>query len=257
MKRLCLAAVLLFITYLPTLAQHPFEAGIRGGATFTHGYTNIPPISTTDGTIPALNNQNNGVGRGYVVGLWARRAINSFFVQAEVNLNEFLLNQRVELSVPADVAFRIARLPRPSQLPAQTPTTINMVSASTLRALTVPVLFGKTWANRKIRAFAGPYLLITSKAEVRRDIAATLGSTTLSVPTTTSDLKNPDPQNQAETALAVKNVSYGAEAGVGYTFFRRIDLDVRYAAPVGGIYKNTNVKGYVGIATVSLGVRLL
>ncbi|AQG80335.1 outer membrane beta-barrel protein [Spirosoma montaniterrae] len=249
-----------FIAFLSSsvsaFAQGSFEGGIKGGGTFTHGYTTIPaiPLSATAST-PQLNNKSNGIGTGYLFGLWGRKNFDSFYLQVELSYSSFLLKQKTDLSITAEQAFVLAGQVRPSIIPAQTPTAVNIVSESTLRAVNVPILFGKKWADGKIRAFAGPNLLFTDKAIVNRETTASINSLSVSA-TTETNLKEPNPQNPAETALEVKPFTYAIEAGVGYTFLRRLDLDVRYALPIGGIYENTNITGYLGIATVALGIKL-
>ncbi|RIV18995.1 PorT family protein [Fibrisoma montanum] len=243
------------------LAQEPFEAGVKGGATFTHGYTRIPavtvPVSASASvTIPQLNNDNNGIGTSYSYGLWARKNYDRFFIQVEADFNSFLLKQQTNLNVPAALAFTIARQPRPSIIPAETPTAVTIISESTLQSINIPILFGRRWVNGKIRGYLGPNLLFTTRAEVRRNTSATIGGATITVPETTTDLKNPNLQNPTEAQLKVKAFTFAGEIGVGYTILNRIDLDARYAVPVGGVYENKAITGYLGIATVTLGYRL-
>ena len=255
MKRLQLTVLALLTSSVAALAQAPFEGGLKGGATFTHGHTTIPsvPISAS-AAIPQLNNTNNGIGTSYSFGIWGRRNFSKFYVQVEVDYSQFVLKQKTDFSVSAGLAAALAGLTLPSAIPAQTPASIHTVSESTLGSVTIPILFGKRWGN--FRAFIGPNLLFTTKAEAKRTDTATILSLVVTNPETTSDLKNPNPQSPTETILKVKPFTYAAEAGVGYTFFRRFDLDARYAVPVGGIYKNKDITGYLGIATLSLGVRL-
>ncbi len=245
-----------FISSISAFGQGSFEGGIRGGGTFTHGYTNIPaiPLSATAST-PELNNKSNGIGTGYSFGLWGRKNFRSFYLQVELDYNSFLLKQKSDLFITAAEAFLLAGQVRPPAIPAQTPTTVNIVSESNLRAVNVPILIGKKWADGKVRAFAGPNLLFTDQARVSRVNTASIGSLSLST-TTETDLKNPNPQNPAETALEVKPFTYAVEAGVGYTLLNRFDIDLRYALPIGGIYKNTDITGYLGITTVALGIKL-
>ncbi|QHV95928.1 outer membrane beta-barrel protein [Spirosoma endbachense] len=257
MKRLKLAALVFFTSTVTALAQGNFEGGLKGGATFTHGHTTIPSVPLSASlAIPQLNNQNNGVGYGYSFGLWGRQNFNKFFIQVEVDYNRFVLNQKTDFTVPAAVAAVLAGQTLPAQIPASTPASINTVSESVLESVNVPILFGKKWAGGKVRAFIGPNLLFTTKAQAKRTSTATILSLSIPTPETTSDLKNPNPQSPTESILEVKSFTYAAEIGVGYTFFNRLDLDARYAAPVGGIYKNKDITGYLGIATLSLGIRL-
>lgn len=257
MKRIQFTALVFLASMVSALAQGDFEGGVKGGATFTHGYTTIPsvPLSATL-SIPQLNNKNNGIGTGYSFGIWGRQNFSKFFLQVEVDYNKFLLKQKTDFSVPAAVAAVLAGQPLPSAIPASTPTNINTISESTLESVNIPILIGKKWFGGKFRAFLGPNLLFTTKAEAKRTSTATVLSFSIPTPETTSDLKNPNPQSPTESILKVKSFTYAAEIGVGYTFFRRLDLDVRYAAPVGGIYQNKDITGYLGIATVSLGLHL-
>lgn len=255
MSRLLFITILCLLVSLTTMAQNRLEGGIKGGATFTHGYTTVPPVSTSAGvTVPQLDNKNNGIGIGYSAGIWGRRNFDRFFIQVEVGYNDYLLKQKTDLTVPASLAFAIVGQPLPSALPGQTPTAVNLISESTLQTVTVPVLIGKRWGN--FRAFLGPSLLFTTRAQITRNTSASIGTLSLTLPVTTTDLKKLTGQNPNESILEVKDLSYAGEVGVGYTLLRRFDLDLRYAAPVGGVYKSDAIKGYFGIATASLGIRL-
>ena len=112
----------------------------------------------------------------------------------------------------------------------------------------------------KLRGYAGPNFIFVQKATATRttdgvlnanasvafpqtDIPATTGTTNL--------LNKYEAQN-----LEVKDFTYALELGVGYTPMPFLDVDLRYALPVGGIYKDTNIKGFLGIATLSLGFKV-
>lgn len=256
MRRLQLIGLALLAGSITALAQGNIDVGVRGGATFTHGHTTVPAISITAGTIPQLNNKNNGIGMGYSTGIWGRKNFTNFFIQVEADYDRFVLKQKTDFSVSAAVAASLAGQSLPAQIPSSTPTAINIISESMVESVTVPVLFGKTWADGKIRAYIGPDIQFLTKAQIKRTLSASILSFSFSVPETTTDLKNPDSQSFTDNIIQVKSITYGGIIGVGYTFFRRFDLDARYAAPVGGIYKNKDITGYLGIASLSLGVRL-
>ncbi|MGF7216394.1 hypothetical protein GGR92_002559 [Spirosoma lacussanchae] len=257
MKQVQLTALVLLIGSTLAMGQQKLEGGIKGGPTFTHGYTTIPSIPlSANVAIPQLDNKSNGIGTGYSFGIWGRQNFDRFYVQVEVDYNQFILKQKANLTIPAGLAAVLSGLSLPPAVPAQTPATVNITSTSTLESFNIPILFGKRWSDGKVRAFVGPNLLFTRKAEAKRNTTATIAGLTFNAPETTSDLKNPNPQNPSERALEVKSFTYAAEVGVGYTFLNRLDLDARYALPVGGVYKDKNIKGYLGIATLSLGLRL-
>ncbi|RZK34418.1 MAG: PorT family protein, partial [Hymenobacter sp.] len=56
--------------------------------------------------------------------------------------------------------------------------------------------------------------------------------------------------------LEVKDFTYALELGVGYSPIPLLDVDLRYAVPVGGVYKDSNITGFLGIATLTLGFRV-
>ncbi|UHG90166.1 outer membrane beta-barrel protein [Spirosoma oryzicola] len=257
MNRLRATTLAFLVGTVSAFSQSNFEGGVKGGATFTHGHTTIPSVALTSTvSVPQLDNQSNGVGTGYSFGIWGRQNFNKFYIQVEVDYNRFVLKQKTNFSVPAAVAAVLAGQTLPPQVPAATPAGISTVSESVLESVNVPILFGKKWADGKVRAFIGPNLLFTNKAQAKRTSTATIATLTIPTPETTSDLKNPNPNSPTEKILEVKSFTYAAEVGVGYTFFNRLDLDARYAVPVGGVYKNKDITGYLGIATVSLGLRL-
>ncbi len=257
MNKLHVMTAALLLSPSAILAQNQLEGGIKGGVTLTHGYTTVPSVALSPTLVlPQLENKSNGIGTGYSGGVWVRQNFPKLYVQVEVDYNRFILKQKTDFSVPAGVAAALAGVSLPSQVPPQTPATINLVSASVLESVNVPILLGRKFCDGNFRVFGGPSLLFTRKAEAKRNTTAAVGTLSFSSPESTSDLLNPNPNNALEKELQVMNFTIAAEAGVGYTFLRRFDLDVRYALPVGGVYKDKTIKGYLGIGTVSLGIRL-
>lgn len=256
--RIPLLSIVLWALTIPvSLAQNRFEGGIRGGVTLTHGHTTVPAIVIPGvGNLPELNNRTNGVGTGYSAGLWVRRNFNRFFVQTGVDYNRFVLPQKTDFTVSAGTGAFLSGLSIPPQIPDQTPVGINLISESVLESVNIPVLVGKSWLGGRLRAFAGPGLLITAKAQVKQNTTARLAGLAIEAPQTTTDLVSPDPGNPLASTLKISPVTYTLEAGVGYTFLRRFDLDIRYMLPVGGIYNDANVSGYIGMGTGTLGIRL-
>lgn len=253
MRKIQIVAAALLLSTTVATAQNQLEGGIKGGVTLTHGYTTVPSVVLAPGiTLPQLNNESNGIGNGYSGGVWVRKNFSKLYVQVEVDYNRFLLKQKTDFVVSAGVAAVLAGLSLPAQVPAQTSTNINFISESVLESINVPILLGRKYGS--FRVFGGPSLLFTRKAEVKRNTTATVATFSFTAPESTSDLLHPDPTNELEKKLQVMPFTVVAEVGVGYTFLRRFDLDARYAVPVGGIYKD--IKGYLGMGTVSLGIRL-
>lgn len=236
------------------------EIGIKGGATFTHGYTNITGQTVGSVTIPTLYNKNNGIGYGFSGGIWARKNFSRFFIQVEATYNRFVLKQVGPLTVDVNANPALANAIPVSIQPGLVNASLNIVSESTLEAIDVPILFGKRWMNGKLRGYIGPNFIFVQKASATRITSGAINAnTTVNFPqtdipatTTTTNLLNKyDAQN-----LEVKDFTYAVELGIGYTPIRFLDVDVRYAVPVGGVYKDTSIKGFLGIATVTLGFKV-
>lgn len=261
-------AALLLLSALTAKAQttsspysiRAIEFGIKGGGTFTHGYTTIPAQTVNGVQVPGLDNKNNGIGYGYSGGLWLRKNFSSFFIQAEATYNRFVLNQQAAITLDVNANAALANALPISVQPGLLNASLNVVSESVLETVNVPVLFGKRWLDGKLRGYAGPNFIFIQKAEATRatsgsinansavnfpqtDIPATTGKTNL--------LNKYEAQN-----LEVKDFTYALEVGIGYSPVRFLNVDVRYAAPVGGLYKDANIKGFLGMATVSLGFKL-
>ena len=259
--QLSLAALLLSTS--AAVAQtsiRDIEIGIKGGATFTNGYTTIPGQTVGSIQIPSLENKSNGFGYGYSGGIWVRKNFNRFYIQAEATYNRFVLKQVGALTVDVNANPALSNAIPVSIQPGLVNATLNVVSESTLEAIDVPILFGKRWLNGKLRGYIGPNFIFVQKATAARttDGAINANSTVnfplTSIPpsnTTTNLLNKYDAQN-----LEVKDFTYAAEIGLGITPVRFLDIDVRYAVPVGGVYKDKNIKGFLGIATVSLGIKV-
>lgn len=241
------------------------EYGIKGGATFVHGYTNIPaqPTSIVGVQVPALENKNNGIGTGYSAGIFAR--FNNYnrkgYVQIELSYNRYLLKQRTNttLDVNANPALA-ARLPI-SFAPGLLNATVDVTSESSIESFNVPVLFGRRLFNNRLRAYIGPNLLFVNKSQAQRTTQGQVNannaigfSTVIPIPATDETTNLLSIREAAN--LQVKRVTWALEAGLGISPLRFLDIDVRYAVPAGGVYRDSNIKGYLGIATVTLGLKL-
>jgi hypothetical protein len=238
----------------------PFEIGIKGGGTFTHGFTTIPAQQIGSVEVPQLENKSNGIGYGYSGGIWARKNFNTFFIQAEVTYNRFLLKQKTNVTLDVNANPALANALPVTVLPGLINATLNVTSESSLEAIDVPILIGKRWLDGKLRGYVGPNFIFVQKAQAKRVNAGTINANTTvgfpatDIPPTTSTtnlLNRYEAQN-----LEVKDFTYALELGVGFTPLSFLDIDARYAVPVGGVYKDKNIKGFLGIATVSLGFRV-
>lgn len=244
-------------TSIGEMSVRPFEFGIKAGGTFTHGFTNIPAQSVGGADIPAVENKSNGIGFGYSGGLWARKNFNNFFIQAEVTYNRFVLKQKTAVLVDINANSALANALPVSVQPGLLNAGLNIVSESVLEAVDVPILIGKRWMGGRLRGYAGPNFIFVQKAQITRTTSGQInGNTTIGFPQTaipattgTTDLRN----KYIAQYLEVKDFTYALELGVGYSPVNFLDVDVRYAVPVGGIYRDTKITGFLGIATVSLG----
>ncbi|WP_461089394.1 outer membrane beta-barrel protein [Spirosoma gilvum] len=256
-------ALLLSLSTSAVMAQTPsrsIELGIKGGGTFTHGFTTIPGQTVGSVKVPDLENKNNGIGYGYSGGLWARKNFEKFFIQAEVTYNRFVLKQKAAITVDVNANAALANALPVSVQPGLLNASLNVVSESVLEAVDVPILIGKRWMDGKLRGYAGPTFIFVQKAEATRTTSGILNAnssinfpqTDIPATTGTTNLLN---KYEAQN-LEVKDFTYALELGVGYTPLPFLDVDVRYAAPVGGVYKDSNIKGFLGIATVSLGFKV-
>ena len=236
------------------------EFGVKGGATFTHGFTNIPAQSVGGVQIPAVENKSNGIGVGYTGGLWARKNFNNFFLQAEVTYNRYVLKQKTSATVDVNANQTLANALPISVQSGLLNATLNIVSESVLQSVDVPILFGKRWMNGRLRGYVGPNFIFVQKADVSRITSGQINAnpnvgfpqTTIPATSGTTDLRN----KYVAQYLEVKDFTYALDLGAGYTLLNVLDIDVRYALPVGGIYKDTKITGFLGIATVSLGFKI-
>lgn len=237
------------------------EFGIKGGGTFTHGFTNIP-AQTVDGVqVPAVENKGNGIGIGYTGGLWGRKNFPHFFIQAEVTYNRYLLKQKTDITIDVNANPALANALPVSVQPGLLNASLNAVSESVLESVDVPILVGKRWMNGRLRGYIGPNFIFVQKAEVTRITSGQINAnsnvgfpqTTIPATTGVTDLRN----KYVAQYLEVKDFTYAVELGAGYSLLNMLDVDVRYAVPVGGIYKDTKITGFLGIASVSLAFKVL
>ena len=237
------------------------EFGIKGGATFTHGFTNIPAQAVSAGIeVPKLQNKNNGIGYGYTGGLWARKNFSTFFVQAEVTYNRFVLKQKTNVTVDVNANPALANALPISIAPGLVNATLNVTSESILHAIDVPILFGKRFMDGRLRAYAGPNFIFVQQAQAKRTTGGQInGNPNVGFPETpipaTSGTTNLLNKYEAQN-LKVKNFTYALELGAGFSPIPSLDVDVRYAVPVGGVYNDKGITGFLGIATVSLAYKL-
>lgn len=265
MKISQLSWVALLLTSATTaLAQTPaagFELGIKGGGTFTHGFTVIPLQTVASGVeVPKLENKSNGIGFGYSGGLWARKNFGNFFVQAEVTYNRFVLKQKTDVTLDVNANLVIASALPVSVLPGLVNASLHVTSESILQAIDVPILFGKRFMGGQLRVYAGPNFIFVQRAEAKRINAGQInGNATVGFPETpipaTSGTTNLLNKFEARN-LEVKDFTYALELGTSFSPINRVDLDVRYAVPVGGVYNDKGITGFLGIATVSLAYKI-
>ncbi|AUD02673.1 outer membrane beta-barrel protein [Spirosoma pollinicola] len=260
LSQLSIAALLLLSASAAMAQTRPFEFGIKGGGTFTHGFTNVPAQTVGSVQVPALENKNNGIGYGYSGGLWARKNFNSFFIQAEVTYNRFVLKQKTAVTLDVNANSTLANALPITVQPGLINASLNATSESVLEAVDVPILFGKRWMGGKLRGYAGPNFIFVQKATLSRTTSGVINAnsavnfpqTDIPASSATTNLLN---KYEAQN-LEVKDFTYAVELGVGYSPVPFLDVDVRYAVPVGGVYKDSNITGFLGIATVSLGFKV-
>lgn len=245
-------------------AQTPvrsLELGIRGGGTFTHGYTTIPAQTITSAVqVPEIKNQNNGIGYGYSAGVWGRKNFRTFFVQVEGTYNRFVLRQKTSTTLDVNANPALVRALPISVAPGLINASINAVTESVLESVDVPVLFGKRFLGGRLRGYLGPDFIFVQKAQLTQTNAGTInanaavGFSQEAIPATTSttDLLN----KYTAQNLQVKTFTYAAQIGVGISPLKFLDVDLRYAVPVGGVYKDSNIKGFLGIATATVGLKV-
>lgn len=260
---LLLASTLSAVAQRQTTAgsRRSLDFGIKGGGTLTHGFTNIPAQVVNGVQIPAVENKSNGVGFGYSGGVWVRKNFPSFFIQAEATYNRFVLKQKTDVILDVNANPTLSNALPISVQPGLLSASLNAVSESVLESVDVPVLIGKRWMNGRLRTYAGPNFIFVQKAQITRTTSGQINANPnisfpqVSIPasTGTTDLRN----KYVAQYLEVKDFTYALELGIGFTPINFLDIDVRYAVPVGGIYKDTKITGFLGIATVSLGFKVL
>ncbi len=210
--------------------------------------------------VPNLKNESNGIGMGYSGGLWARKNYPAFFIQAEVTYNRFVLKQKGTITVDVNANPALANALPVSVQPGLLNATLNVVSESVLEAVAVPILLGKRWMDGKLRGYAGPNLIFVQKATATRNTAGVLNANSavafpqMDIPATTSStnlLNSYEAKN-----LEVRDFTYALSLGAGYTPLPFLDVDLRYTLPVGGLYKDKGITGFLGLATLSIGYKL-
>lgn len=259
---LLVSAASAFAQNQPVTERRTLEGGLKAGGTFTHGYTTIPaqPTGIVGVEVPQLENQSNGIGTGYSAGLWGRKNFRRGYIQAEITYNRFVLKQKTNVTLDVNAnPLLAARLPL-TFAPGLLNATLDATSESVLESINVPILLGRRFVNDKVRAYFGPNLIFVQKAEATRNSAGrvnanpAIGFPGADIPASVSTTNL---LNRFEAAnLEVKDFTYALEVGLGVSPIRSLDIDVRYAVPVGGVYKDRNIEGFLGIATVSIGYRL-
>ncbi|MGV3557947.1 outer membrane beta-barrel protein [Larkinella arboricola] len=237
-------------------AQGTLELGVRGGATFMHGFTNIPARTLTPGLeIPRIQNQNNGIGTGYLGGIWVRKTWNRFFLQAEVSYSKLALKQkatidRIDVAAASEFGVTIPNIPIGTLF-----VNLNTTSDPVLNSVNIPIYIGKQGQEGKWRLYGGPTFLFTQKSEAARTASGRVISGP-KFPVSISDKVDLTDPEQAGI-LQVKNFNFGIELGAGLTVLKRLEVDVRYGLPVGGVFNDSGITGYIGYATVAVGYRFL
>ncbi|WP_128544876.1 outer membrane beta-barrel protein [Larkinella soli] len=265
MRHFRMAWIALFST-TAALAQQPAELGIRAGATFTHGFTALPARPVSAGVeIPRIRNSNDGIGVGYVAGIWARKPFRSFFLQAGVEYQSVVLKQtasiaRTDVLAASSFNVEVPALIQPGQLFAS----LNVATESTLNSVNVPLHIGKTWKEGRFRIYAGPSLMFSVQSSADRTVTGRIEPGRVgpngSIPFPGGPIDRADKVDLLDRKeagpLQIKKFNFSAEGGVGLTLLNRLEADLRYTLPVGGIFNDSGITGFIGFAALSLSYRL-
>ncbi|MFD1144429.1 outer membrane beta-barrel protein [Larkinella insperata] len=236
-------------------AQGTIALGVRGGGTFMHGFTTIPARTLAPGLeIPKIRNENNGIGTGYLGGVWVRKTFSRFFLQAEVSYSKLALKQkanidRIDVAAASEFGVTIPNIPVGTLF-----ANLNTTSDPVLNSVNIPVYIGKQGQEGKWRIYGGPTFLFTQKSEAARTASGQVGPNP-SFPVSISDKVDLTDPEQAGI-LQVKNFNFGVELGAGLTLLKRLEVDLRYGLPVGGVFNDSGITGYIGYATIAVGYRL-
>ncbi|OJJ15338.1 hypothetical protein BKI52_38635 [marine bacterium AO1-C] len=217
--------------------------GLRGGLTLTSGNTNLPAQPAN--SLPEIKNTGDGQGAGFAAGAFARFKLAGFFLQGEINYARFVLKQKSNTSFDSPTPLGTATA------------TLATKTETTLDAINVPILFGKSFAGGLVRAYLGPSFLFVSKAEQKGDFtsSASFGGVPI-VPATTSSVTQ-DLLTSDAGVVEVKPLIIAVEIGAGLSLPMGLDVDLRYGVPaITGVYKNSDVSGFLGILSLSVGYRL-
>lgn len=219
--------------------------GVRGGLTLTSGNTTIP-AQPADG-LPEIKNEGDGQGAGFTAGAYARFKLAGFFLQGEINYSQFLLKQKTNTTFSAPVLPGI-----------NASLVLDNKSETTLTAINIPILFGKSFAGGLVRAYLGPSFLFTSSAEQvsNGSLTTSLAGTVIDrteINDAKTDLRNADDAG----ILEVKPLIIAIEVGAGVSLPFGLDVDLRYGVPaITGVYKDGDVGGFLGILSLSVGYRI-
>ncbi|EAY32043.1 hypothetical protein M23134_02072 [Microscilla marina ATCC 23134] len=211
--------------------------GLRGGITLTGGNTTFP-ANTSQGRPVEFKNDQDGMGLGYVFGGTARINFGGLFLQSELNYGQFKLKQKNAQTFSAGGAS----------------VTNNINSVSTMDAFNIPILLGTKLGP--LRAYVGPSFIFVTRAEQKTTgtVNSQLGGVDLPSISSegTQDLLSSDAGD-----FEVRPFIIAVEAGIGMTLPMGLEADLRYSVPaITGVYKNNDVKGFLGILSLSVGFRL-
>ncbi|MFC5411194.1 outer membrane beta-barrel protein [Larkinella bovis] len=259
----CWIAGLLVLVAVQIRAQGTLEGGVRGGGTLTHGHTILPAQTLSPGLeMPRIRNTSNGIGVGYLGGVWIRKNFDRFFLQAELSFSSLMLKQKASIDRIDILAASEFGVNLPLTIPPKTLyASLNATSDPRINSFYIPVFIGKKGPGDLWRLYGGPYLMITQQAEASRTASgrvepnASIGFPGYTVTNIQDkvDLTNPDQAGM----LQVKPLNFGVEFGAGMTFLKRLEVDLRYGLPVGGVFNERGITGFIGYATLAVGYKLI
>ncbi|GAB3908374.1 hypothetical protein GCM10028803_43870 [Larkinella knui] len=262
MKILGVACVA-FLVAIQAQAQGTIELGIRGGGTFTHGYTVLPAQTLSPGLdVPRIRNTNNGIGVGYLGNVWIRKNFDRFFIQTEISYTSLVLKQkapidRIDVAAASEFGVILPINLQPGTLFAR----LNTTSEPTLNSINIPVFIGKHGREGQWRVYGGPTFMFTQKAEAIRTASGQVGANpainfpgyTITTITDQVDLTKPEEAG----ILQVKKFNFGVEFGAGITLLKRLEVDLRYGLPIGGVFNDRGITGFIGYAELTVGYKLI
>ena len=278
-----------------TMYAQRLEVGIKVTGSAANGDTKLPAVNSGGYSVPAFTAKFDKLAPQLMGGVYGRWTLNrNWFLQTEILYTHFTLKQQTG---DVRTTFSNVPVDANGTTIAGNINYTNTKPVSSVWGIDVPLFVGKRFGNFRVYGGPSFLFVTKSEQKTTYENGSyqintisnpafaappPFGFGSSTVPYSTFKANQPDEAQQIDAGVAaqvkkqqtedlshdtepplpnrrIKKLIIPFEVGVGYKIADTgFAIDVRYSVPVfTGVYANKDIKGFLGVTTLSLSYRLI